>query len=552
MIILQDGEMLTTEQLQELIGKILAIVYARVSTADQAKHGYSLDSQIEKCVAKAKEKHKVKDDEIIVLVEAGGMGDDPNRPALNYGLYLLEKGLGKTFVILHPDRLTRDNTLQGVVSRRIWNLGVDLEFVEFQVDPNDPESMLMYNIQGSIAQYNKAKIHANSKRGRIQKAKKGEIPAFKRMFGYSYNKDTDKLEINEEEQEVFNLIVDMLLKENLSCNQIAKELSKRGISAPLKNAWYQNTITRMLRNESYCGTYYYGKTKVVQQEGKKIQVPKPKEEWIAISIPPLLDLSTFQLIQDKIDEFTKNKGRKSTDYILKGIAKCGRCGSAAGSGITSKVKSGVYKYYACRKKASKAYEVGTGHNVHTCTGKNWRVDIVDEFVWATIEKLLGNPKQIANMLMDMSSDTEKINTLASTKIKIEAKLKEIANEETSYIMLFGKGKISEQQLDQLTEPLKENKLAIEEDLKIVINQINTLNKSQEEVDLIEGYLRKIKELFKKEVSSTEKRNIAKMLIEKVLLHEDDTIEIVWKFGVNDSENKHKKQNHVQAYGGQTT
>ncbi|WP_411801329.1 recombinase family protein [Bacillus atrophaeus] len=188
-------------------------MYARVSTTDQANKGFSIDSQIERCKERAIKKFGYKESEIIVLVELGGMGDDPNRPALNHALYLLERGLGKKFIVLHPDRLTRDNTLQGVVSRRIWGMGVDIEFIEYEVNPHDPESMLMFNIQGSIAQYNKAKIHANSKRGRIAKAKKGELPSFKSLYGYKFNTKTDLPEYHEDEKEILLEMKDMLINE---------------------------------------------------------------------------------------------------------------------------------------------------------------------------------------------------------------------------------------------------------------------------------------------------------------------------------------------------
>ncbi len=282
MIQLRGEDKLSLNKIFSLIGKINAIIYVRVSSADQVKKGYSLESQIELCKQRAISKFGFSENELIVVIEEGKMGDDPNRPALNYVFYLLEKGLGKKLIMLHPDRFTRDNTLQGVMSRKVWSMGVDIEFIEFEVDPNNPESMLMYNIQGSIAQYNKAKILANSRRGRVQKARKGELPSFKRLYGYRYDKELKTLEINEEEEMILLEMIDMLLNQNMSCNQIAQELSKKGIPAPNGNVWYQTTVTRILRNESYTGNYYYGKTKVVQTNGEKKQVPRPKEEWILI------------------------------------------------------------------------------------------------------------------------------------------------------------------------------------------------------------------------------------------------------------------------------
>ncbi|MGM7720706.1 recombinase family protein [Metabacillus sp. Hm71] len=548
MIVLKGEERLDAEEVMNLVGKINGLIYARVSTTDQAKKGYSLESQIDKCKERAKTKFGMKEDELIVLVEAGGMGDDPNRPALNYALYLLEKGLGKKLIVLHPDRLTRDNTLQGIVSRKIWNLGVDIDFIEFEVDPNNPESMLMYNIQGSIAQYNKAKILANSKRGRIQKAKKGEISSFKRLYGYNFNKETDKLEINKEEKEVILEMVDMLLKQDMSCTQIAKELSKRGVDAPNGNVWYQTTVSRILKNEDYLGTFYFGRTQVVQLNGKKKQVPRSREEWIPIKIPQIIDEITHEKILLRIENLSRtSKGRKSRDYLLKGKARCGRCGGAAGSGITSKTKTGIYKYYSCRNKNVRGF--ADGEKYVNCQGKNWRVDLVDEVVWDWLKKRIENPEHLLKEIFAEMNDMKKISKLKEKQIKIEADIKEKEAEELNYVMLFGKGKINETQFDALVNPLKEQISYLNEEFKIINGQIANVENSIDEIEVMKGYLTTYQNAIQNDVLvMNEKRAILDLFVEKVLLHEDDKIEIVWKWE-NESEDRHKNTNHLQTYGG---
>jgi DNA invertase Pin-like site-specific DNA recombinase len=126
--------------------------------------------------------------------------------------------------------------------------------------------MLNFNIQGSIAEYNKAKILADTKRGRITKVKNGLIPGLKRIYGYTYDTEIDTLIENEVEKEVYLKMVDMLLNKNYSCSKIARELSLRNVHAPSGDRWYQTTISRILKNEAYTGNYYYGKTQVVKNQ----------------------------------------------------------------------------------------------------------------------------------------------------------------------------------------------------------------------------------------------------------------------------------------------
>ncbi|CUB23545.1 hypothetical protein BN2127_JRS3_03493 [Bacillus safensis] len=56
--------------------------------------------------------------------------------------------------------------------------------------------------------------------------KKGEFPSFKRLYGYTFNKESDKPEINEEEKAVLIQMKDMLLYEGMSSNEIASIFQK--------------------------------------------------------------------------------------------------------------------------------------------------------------------------------------------------------------------------------------------------------------------------------------------------------------------------------------
>ncbi|KXZ22445.1 resolvase [Bacillus nakamurai] len=563
MLILKGDQRLTTEQIMTLIGKVNALIYARVSTTDQAKKGFSIESQLERCKERALSKFGYKESELVALIEPGGMGDDPNRPALNHALYLLEKGLGKKFLVLHPDRLTRDNTLQGVVSRRIWGMGVDLEFIEFEVDPNNPESMLMYNIQGSIAQYNKAKILANSKRGRLTKAKKGEFPSFKRLYGYKFNTVTDLPEYNEEEKEILLEMKDMLLSKKMSSNEIAKELSRRGVAAPNGKTWFQSTVSRMLQNEDYTGDFYYGKSKVVQLNGKKKQISTPEEEWILIKIPPIWDHDTRDQIIKQLKANFKGRSRSTRDYLLKGKARCGRCGGACGSGITSKTKSGVYKYYSCRNKNAKAYQ--NGREIYKCQGKNWRVDIVDDAFWKWFKKLIKNPQKFLEQFLEETSNEKSIEEIKNKVARLEKQLEDIDSEMANYVILFGKGKIKESMFDELTKPLELNKEHLENELDILQSQLNTNKKAEDKNQKTIEYMSSFAEMVDKDLSMAEKRQFLDFFIEKVTLYDDDHMEVVWRSSsLNDennqsvdfnkadrgaeSDNQHKRLNHLQAYG----
>ncbi|MGM1044708.1 MAG: recombinase family protein [Bacillota bacterium] len=555
MLILKGSEKFDKKQLEALVTIIKAIVYARVSTDGQVDK-YSIESQIERCVELAKRKG-INEDEIIVLIEDGESGDNPNRPMINYACFLLEYGIGDYVIFLHPDRMSRLLHLQNQISNRIWSLGKDFWFVEFDFDKSNPESMLNFNIQGSIAEYNKAKILANTKRGRITKVKSGKIPGLKRIYGYTYDTEVDTLVENVEEKAVYLKMVEMLLVKNYSASRIAKELSLLNISAPSGDTWYQATVSRILKNETYKGTFYFGKTQVVTNpDGSKTQVPQPRDEWRLIEVPSYIDQDTYDKIILKMKELnTKTSGRPSEDYLLRGIARCGRCGGSVSSGTTTKTKKGLIKYYTCQRKAIKSFEVGTGKANDVCRGRNWRVDVVDEYVWDYVLSIIANPESFIKKILERQADNHKSDTLLKKQDSLRKLLKEKEVERDRYTEMYAAGIIKTLKetedkvliVDRQMDELKEELAFVEQSLTAVLHE-------KSDVELIQQTLSRFKHITHSEhLTIEDKRMITNIFISRVILNEGTKIDIHLNFsknyGVNQFDQTHENINNRQGDGG---
>ncbi len=528
MIVLKDMQKLNASQITALIGKIRAIVYTRVSSDIQIDN-YSLESQIDICVKDAKDKFDINEDEIIVLREEAESGDNPNRPMLNYILFLLQKGLGTKVIFLHPDRLSRHLHLQQQITHQIWELGCDLHFVEFDLQKGNAESMLNYNIQGSIAQYNKAKILANTKRGRRTMVFNNKIPGMNRIYGYTYDKDLNTLVENEYEKERYLTMVNMIL-EGSTGSEVAAYLAKKKYPAPKGDKWYQATISRILRNESYMGTYYYGKTEVVRINGKKKQVPKPREQWQKITIPAYVDEVTFGRLQKCLDGNIKNGGRPSEDYLLKGIARCGRCGAAASSGITTRTQNGLLKYYSCTRKTKKSYSVETGESNKLCLGENWRVDMVDSLIWNEVVKLIDNPKTLIDKMLERISDVSKVRDMERNRDEIIKLIKEKESSKARYIDLYADGIIkSKDELSIKLEPVENEIDELNKELGAINDNLKLSQSDDDNIQVAVSMLNKYRKIVKDSLSIEDKRRIMKLFIEKVILNDNKRLEIVYKF-----------------------
>ena len=97
-------------------------IYVRVSTQEQAEHGYSLGTQMEACRQKAHELGAVT---IREYIDDGQSGEFLDRPALTE----LRRGLkGKEFdlvIVYDPDRLARNLAHQLIVAEEIEKAAAD-------------------------------------------------------------------------------------------------------------------------------------------------------------------------------------------------------------------------------------------------------------------------------------------------------------------------------------------------------------------------------------------------------------------------------------------
>ena len=110
-------------------------------------------------------------------------------------------------------------------------------------------------------------------------------------------------------------MIEMLLVKDYSVSQIAKELSVMNFPAPLGGKWYQATVSRILRNETYKGTYYHGKTRVVKYPDGTKQVPQPREEWRQINVPSFITEGIYKQILSKLEDLN-TKNRKTLRRLL--------------------------------------------------------------------------------------------------------------------------------------------------------------------------------------------------------------------------------------------
>ena len=270
-----------------------AALYARVSTERQADRG-TIGSQLQLL----REHIAAAGDELIgEYVDDGHSGARLDRPALDALRDAAEAGLVERVWCLSPDRLARAYAYQVLVLDELDRFGVSVAFTDSPgLAADDPQATLLTQVQGVIAEYEKAKIAERYRRGKLFRARAGEIVTWKASYGYrriprSAATGQAHHEIYEPEAAVVRRIFTDRAA-GITVREICRRLNADGIPSPTgKPTWGHSTLSRLLRNEAYVGRVYYNRTESVPDRNPtrhNRQVPRDRDEWITIECPRII------------------------------------------------------------------------------------------------------------------------------------------------------------------------------------------------------------------------------------------------------------------------
>jgi site-specific DNA recombinase len=161
-----------------------------------------------------------------------------------------------------------------------------------------------------------------------------------------------------------------------------------------KYAWRPATIRSILNQEAYTGTWFYGKTKMVN--GK--QISRDRNEWIAVSVPKIIDRDLYDKAQKMIQQnIEMSKRNNKYQYLLRGRIKCSKCGYS----YIGRTRRNNNQYYYCKGKEQKPLNV--------CDMPQFRADSVNNAVWSWIEEILLQPEKLAARLKENQKLSNQIN-----------------------------------------------------------------------------------------------------------------------------------------------
>src|SRR6195952_139012 len=279
--------------------------YARVSTERQERQ-QTIASQLATLHAwAAAQGHPVSDEQ--VFRDEGYSGSRLDRPGLDALRDAVRDGAVGTLVVLTPDRLARKYAYQVLLLEEFRRAGAEVVFLQHPIS-DDPNDQLLLQIQGAVAEYERAVLAERFRRGKLQRARDGGIVGSKAPYGYHYEgrrgAGLARLVVDEAEAAMVRDLYAWVVEDGLTVRQCTKRLDAGPwVTRSGRAQWSSSVVHHILTDPVYVGVAYANRFDYVpprQRRGpsrrgteRPCRQPRPPEQWIAIPVPPLVDQRTW-------------------------------------------------------------------------------------------------------------------------------------------------------------------------------------------------------------------------------------------------------------------
>lgn len=472
--------------------EVQVALYARVSSEQQAE-AKTIESQL------AEIRTRIATDgfertAVLEFVDEGYSGSTLVRPALERLRDVAAAGGMDRLYVHCPDRFARHYAYQVLLLDELTQQGVEVIFLNRPLGQT-PEDQLLLQVQGVIAEYERAKFLERSRRGKRHAAQEGRVGILCHApYGYRYvNKHEGggqaRFEIAFEEARVVQQVFAWVGQERCTINEVCRRLHQAGIHTQTgKEHWDHKTIWDMLKNPAYKGEAAFGKTRwnpvkprLRAPRGRPAQSRRgyagndaPKDEWITISVPALVDAALFDAVQEQLEE-NRRRARipaKGSRYLLQGLLVCAKCGYAY-CGRTNDARNAYYWCGGAMNVPRQGFE-------RVCWNKELRMDQADAAVWHEVCCLLEHPERLEQeyrrRLLPKPQPTEQDS--------LSAQISKLRRGVARLIDSYADGLIEKQEFEPRVTRMRERLQHLEEQLQ----QLTEESEGEEELRLIFGHL----------------------------------------------------------------
>ena len=488
--------------------RMRAAIYARVSTEEQSDNGYSIEEQqvlgIEHC--------KRKEFEIVgVYADKGVSAKNMNR--LEIQRLISDIKLGKIDVVVawKISRISRNLKELLEFIDIIDKYNVSIIFISEAIDLTQPSGVLMLQMMGSVAEFERQCISENVYMGMRARAKDGYTNGGNGLLGYNLKKEYEgkssfgkkkslsTLVINEEEAAVVRKIYE-LYTSGKGYKAIANELNTTGYRTKRGNLFNVAGIKGILTNPTYMGKVRFGHYR--NWDKKRRRGLNPDEIIVEGRHEAIISEEQFDLVQKIMEIRGGQRAKKHSDMnILSGILRCPECGYGM---VLSRAPLGNGKkraYYSCGAWKSKG--------IAACHANSIRLDDANEEVLDRVSQLVSNEKISRKIISKMNRDSKnKFKPLMCEIENVDSRLMKLSNSKRKIFEMLEEDVLSTQEFLERKEELNREEEKLQERKKELEEKIRYLGIGEVNYEEVKNVLKEIKTYLK----STETEQL------RVLLH----------------------------------
>lgn len=285
-----------------------------------------------------------------------------------------------------------------------------------------------------------------------------------------------------------------------------------------KYAWPEQTIRKMLHDQTYTGAIVGNKRPTVSFQLKKRIKSAPEDLVIVEGMhEPIVDKETFDTIQRIISKRHKDVCLEPMG-VLNGVLKCADCGKTL---TRSTHKNGKEReFYCCRTYRN----YGKAHCTHHFTPSEESQEIILQDIRQKAKLALQNDGELLKELTAMAADEMNIDrkTLMKKVAKDKSRLAEIDTVVSSMYEDKALGKIPQHRFDMMTEKYNAECDRLQNEIDDIEAHFKAVTEQEINTEQFISVIRKysdIKELTPQIISD---------LIEKIVVGERQMVDGLWE------------------------
>ena len=296
-----------------------AVIYARVSSEEQKKEGFSIEAQLDLL-----HEYAIKNNiDVVKEFTEAETAKQTGRHKFAEMLTFLKKSKDVNAILVEKtDRLYRN--FRDYVDVDDSKFEIHLVKENEIITPDSPShAKLVHGLKVLLAKNFIDNLREETQKGRLKKASNG---LFIGQVPYGYKKLDKNTTVIDEEKAPFVRRAFELYAEGKSLERVKNQLYEEGfIYQPAHHKISKGQLGKLLQNINYVGIL---KFKDVMYEGKH---------------PALIEQDLFDKAQISFRKDNKPLYRENHDFAFAGLMTCAKCGCA----VTAEIKKGRYIYYHC-------------------------------------------------------------------------------------------------------------------------------------------------------------------------------------------------------------